>query len=1436
MTRALRKIVKWFYLLLAIALILLAVMVQSGRSFSHLVDDYNQPIAAYLSRSFNAQVKIGDIKAAWDGLKPSLDIRDLSISNQEQQPIAAFKQARLRLDILESLVNRRLVWSHLGIRQMSLEFVQTPEGLWQLAGLPKDRSAPADTKVQLDELLDMLLLSQRIEMKESHFRLKFATGEQLDLDAPSVLLENRNDFHRLSLQVDVGNQPRSVYLVMESQGDPRVAGEFHSAGYLQLNQFPTSEPIAAASAFLLGGTHKVGLKSQGIVDANIWFESRTQDDGFDLSGRIGLQRLALPMAKRQVALDGFETELTGYWLRSGSWRLALQNTQASLREQHISGINLAVGSAGFKQPLEMSMAELDVGRLLHLLDGAGTLGNDKLQEILLTLNPRGKLKNLHLHLPLTAPKEWQLRANGVQLEVDAWRGVPALTGVDGYIEAGQKGGFFNIDSQHNFSMHFSPTYAAPMAFERARGQVAWELLPELNQVYVNSGALEFTQGAEQLKGYMWLAIPWQRNSGDIDLYLDVGARQLSASLYQKYTPALIADSLSTWLARSIGTENSGMASSAGLVFRGTLNTKNHAMRSHQLYLDIKNAALDYQADWPPLSNISGRLLLDDNQVFSSIDTARIYTSQVSKAQLSVLPSSKGSLLKLKGRVAGPAADGLKVLQEGALQRILNDAMSSWRVTGVMDATLDLAVPLGGAKANLGYQRVAIDLTAEQFAMGNIDLSLQDLNGHLTYNSDSGLASEQLTANLFDQPISATIKSEKTPAENYASNTLIDIEGAVDIAPLATWSKRPELLFMQGLMPYRAQIALRHGFKSKAITAPIEPQLAQEPSQSGAADAGSGPSESATSLVSAKDFAGAAAVSVRVVTTLKNVAVDLPAPYGKTAKGKRRLALTLALQEQEAQVELSYGKQANSILRLQRSAGGFGEKSLLGVNIALATKAQLADEPSFLISGKLAEFDLAIWQEVLARYQGFGQTFSQAQPIELVESPEDANLVAGLPLKIDLNLARYDVGALRLVDLGVKAQRNASAWHLQLENQQLAGSLEVPYNSFSPLQLKLQRLALSSASLLAPAVSSTSDPVENNAPSLTEEVTPIQQLELIDPRKLPLANIDIASLSLDGDNFGSWSVQLRPNKKGVVFDNIRGSIRGVRISGIEDDLDGARLIWQHTDQGVKSRFIGSLSASDMGAVLRQWDKPDTIESHAARFKTDLYWLGSPQDFSLVNLNGDMSLWLEKGRFKRDATAGDGILRLMSILNFDSLARRMRLDFSDLYQSGLAYDEINGKVEFNQGVMVFAEPLVVRTPSSGMQMAGTIDLRRETIDTRLVATLPVAGNLTFFTALATGLPAAAGIYLVSKLFKKQVDQATSLTYAISGSWDNPTMRFDRLFESEKSLRDSVNKTEEEKAKEEAKKQARKLKRSNNKTGRTKPTAKQTEPTETTEPMTE
>lgn len=1430
MSRTFRKLVKWCYLLAAIAVILLAVLVQSGRSFSHLLGDYNQSIAAYFSSRLNAQVSIGHIESEWAGLKPSLLVQDFTIKSQDNQPIIALKQARLRLDMLESLLHFSPVWSNLILNQVDMSFTQTADGFWEIPGLPRKEKPDDDTnqRVQIDSLIDMLLLSGRIEFQRSHLSFTFNSGQQMVLDSPYLLLENADEFHRISLQIDVDEQPRSVYLVAEGKGDPRDQQHFHSKGYLQLNRFPTSEPIAAASAFLLGG--KSALQGEGQVDANIWFETRKgakgeSGKGYDLVGSLGVQRLSVPFGERHLALDDFATEISGFWSPGGEWRLGLQQINAAMEDEQITGLNVAAASAGFKQPVKISLDNLDLERFNHILNDAGVLGEGHLREVLQTLSPRGQLRHLQLTLPVQNPKEWQLRANLEQVAVNAWQGVPGLVGVDGYLQAGQMGGFVDINSQHGFSMHYSPTYTEPMVYDSAKGQVAWHLQPEKNQIYVNSGMLEFRKGDELARGYMWLGLPWKRNSGDIDLFLQIGGQKLNASLYKKYTPATVPASLAEWLDKSIGLENPGIASEAGFLYRGTLNTKNAMARTFQLYLDLQSAALNYHPGWPALTDLHGRLLVSDAHIAASVTSANVFDSKVEQAEVRVNPRAgkTGSLLQIKGQIAGLASDGIRVLREGELRKYMGSSLDSWSMQGEMRARLDLDIPIGTGEQNAkGHrQQVDIDLKSPLFELQNLNLSVTDLSGHISYNSETGINSEQLRGQVFGEPLEAQLSTRKQDGFN---KTLISLGGAVDARQLAHWSKRPEVLFMAGTLPYKAMVELNHRPRADIAPPELSPEIIENKTETPA------------------EFASQALATITLTSDLQGVAVDLPAPYGKAGLGTKPLVFQYWLQETRSQIHLAYGENVQALLRMDRR-----NNNLLAANIALGADAQLSDKPEFVVSGLVPNVDLEQWKTVQSRYVNYVEQLTSVivNPLKHPRTPQEVEellaaeseavgRIAGLPFRTDLLIGQYDVGSLRLENLKLVAVPVKAGWHLNIENPQVAGELLVPSSKLAPLEVNLERLALTKAALgqedtsdagtvpLADATSipTAAEPGSIDAVPASEPAAPVDtasitadpatvaavepERKLLDPRSMPLANIAVKSLSLDGNNYGNWSLQLRPSDTGVLIDNIRGSIRGVTIGGVNSggvnsgdvhsgrtDGQGAQIFWNYTPQGVQTRFVGTLTAGDIGAVLREWQKPDTIESTRAQYQADLFWPGSPQDFSVVELGGEMSIHMENGRFKREASAGDGILRLLSILNFDSLARRMRLDFSDLYKSGLAYDEINGKVRFNQGSLVFEDPLLVRTPSSGLQMAGTINLRDETINTRLVATLPVAGNLTFFAALATGLPAAAGVYLVSKLFKKQVDQATSISYTINGSWDEPQMRFDRLFESEKSLRDSVTK---------------------------------------------
>jgi uncharacterized protein YhdP len=199
----------------------------------------------------------------------------------------------------------------------------------------------------------------------------------------------------------------------------------------------------------------------------------------------------------------------------------------------------------------------------------------------------------------------------------------------------------------------------------------------------------------------------------------------------------------------------------------------------------------------------------------------------------------------------------------------------------------------------------------------------------------------------------------------------------------------------------------------------------------------------------------------------------------------------------------------------------------------------------------------------------------------------------------------------------------------------------------------------------------------------------------------------------------------------------------------------------------------------------------LTSKQPRLNADFSWAGSPAAFSIGAVRGGVDVQLNDGAFIQNTGVGSsGVLRLLGLFNFNTWARRLQLDFSDFYKKGVAYDELSTRFVFDEGNIYFEQPLVVKAPSSEFTMAGAIDYHNERIDTVLVTTLPVGGNLTFATALVAGLPAAVGVFVFNKVFKSQVDKASSLTYGIKGNWSEPEVKLINLFDNKLTNDDSTD----------------------------------------------
>jgi uncharacterized protein YhdP len=195
---------------------------------------------------------------------------------------------------------------------------------------------------------------------------------------------------------------------------------------------------------------------------------------------------------------------------------------------------------------------------------------------------------------------------------------------------------------------------------------------------------------------------------------------------------------------------------------------------------------------------------------------------------------------------------------------------------------------------------------------------------------------------------------------------------------------------------------------------------------------------------------------------------------------------------------------------------------------------------------------------------------------------------------------------------------------------------------------------------------------------------------------------------------------------------------------------------------------------------------SLESNNAIFFTDINWPGTPAFFAASNLSGEIDLEIEDGRFLQGSDSS-GALKLISIINFDALMRRLRFS-DDLLRSGLAYDEISAQVNLQDGLVNIEDQLVISGPSSLYQITGEIDLAEETILGEMFVTLPISDNIPWLGLLTANIPLAVGAYLFDRVFGDQVDSLTSAVYTLEGPWEGLQPEFKQAFGSPESELDS------------------------------------------------
>ncbi|AWY42777.1 TIGR02099 family protein [Pseudomonas putida] len=471
----------------------------------------------------------------------------------------------------------------------------------------------------------------------------------------------------------------------------------------------------------------------------------------------------------------------------------------------------------------------------------------------------------------------------------------------------------------------------------------------------------------------------------------------------------------------------------------------------------------------------------------------------------------------------------------------------------------------------------------------------------------------------------------------------------------------------------------------------------------------------------------------VNSNLKGVAVDLPAPFGMTADAGRDTTFRMTLQGPERRYWVNYGELANFTFAAPTGNFADGRGELFLGN----GEAVLPGAKGLRIRGVLSELDVGPWQDLVSKYAGQDPGGSAKQ------------LLSGADFKV----GKLSALGTTLDDASVQLTRKSSAWALQLDSQQVKGNASLPDAKSAPIVINLQTVRLPAPDPTVMADENAPDPLAS-----------------VDPSKIPAMDITVNQLFQGNDLVGAWSLKVRPTGKGIALNSLDMGLKGILLQG-----SGG---WEGVPGASSSWYKGRISGKNLADVLKGWGFAPSVTSKDFHMDVDGRWPGSPAWLATKRFSGTLDASLNEGQFV-EVEGSAQALRVFGLLNFNSIGRRLRLDFSDLFGKGLSYDRVKGLLVGTNGVYVTKEPIRVTGPSSTIELDGTLNMVADQIDAKLLVTLPVTNNLPI-AALLVGAPAVGGaLFLIDKLIGDRVSRFASVKYTVKGPWKDPKITFDKPF---------------------------------------------------------
>lgn len=498
-----------------------------------------------------------------------------------------------------------------------------------------------------------------------------------------------------------------------------------------------------------------------------------------------------------------------------------------------------------------------------------------------------------------------------------------------------------------------------------------------------------------------------------------------------------------------------------------------------------------------------------------------------------------------------------------------------------------------------------------------------------------------------------------------------------------------------------------------------------------------------------DIDGSGQISpIQVTSDLVGMALDLPAPLTKKPETAAPLKVTIAPDDEH--IDADYDQRLH--LGIDLDAGQPQRiTALLG-----DTSIQPPEAKGLWIGGEADQVDGLGWFYVV-RHVLYGAPAdvpnAAARASDAGDDQQSAGSMSALTfLGGDLTMNRLNFGDRYIANPHVRAQpmHDTTGWRVDFEGNDSQGQITWTAAADQPMRIagNLKRIALQ-----------TETPAQDANPPTQDSADSTVLWPNVAPGDLPDMQVYVQNFVVDDTSFGQAHLDARSSPNLWTLDRFQ-----LEDGALTGELNAR---WQQNDGLTTAGAQVDFDGHGLSRLLRTIGYISPVQAKKARINADLSIAPNKRGLDLRYLDGHVELKLDDGTL---LTVEPGPGRLLGLFNLYVLPRRLRLDFRDVVDKGMAFDKVRAKFRILQG-QAYSDDTHIATPSSKIGITGRIGLATRDYDEYITITPKVGSGVAIASAVLGGPVVGAAVFAVQELLKKPIQYFSSVGYSLKGSWDDP-----------------------------------------------------------------